>query len=125
MIVVIKRCRWPIVLFHHLFPEINIELLSTACSDPHAGPCHANKNHIKVNGKEYSKSGRGFNIVTIDIETGDVEERRAFDTWKDQSNSKNMEIFLTKIPAHRIVLGVIKDEAYQNLRDGAKKAIVS
>ena len=85
-----------------------------------------NKNSIKVNGKEYSKNGRGFNIVTIDFETGDIEQRMHFDTYdKSKSDAKNMQSFLNKLPSNKIVLGVVKDEAHTSLHQSAKKAIVS
>eukprot|EP00794_Sanderia_malayensis_P017699 gene17699-19467_t len=106
-----------------LNPEIQIELVATSCDDPGAGPCDSNKNVIKVNGKDYSKNGRGFNIVTVDVQTGAVVDRQNFDTFGQ--DSKKMELFLRKLPAKRIVLGVIKDDAYTSLHQGAKTAIAT
>ena len=106
--------------------ELAIELISTACDDPGAKPCHMARNSINVNGIEYSKDGRGFNIAVFYLGTGQVEKTENFDTFdKNKDDSTKMAQFLQNIPENRIVLGVVKVEATYNLKMNARRAIVS
>ena len=54
--------------------------------------CGLNKNIININGKDYSRNGRGFNLAVIDFESGDVEKTSNFDTWnRNGKGSEKME----------------------------------
>eukprot|EP00795_Rhopilema_esculentum_P013795 gene13795-4724_t len=109
-----------------LRPELTLKLESMACDDHSAGDCNLNKNIININGKDYSRNGRGFNLAVIDFGSGDIEKTANFDTWdRNGKGSEQMEEFIKGIQKNKIVIGVIKDEGYTNLKMGAKTAIAS
>ena len=108
------------------FAELTLKLESMACDDHGASDCGLNKNIININGKDYSRNGRGFNLAVIDFESGDVEKTSNFDTWnRNGKGSEKMEEFIKGIQKNKIVIGVVKDEGYTSLKMGAKTAIVS
>ena len=88
--------------------------------------CFRAKSSIVIHGKEYSKNKRGFNLAVVNIQNGVVERREYFDTFsKSLRGSAKMVQFVNSLPVHRIVVGVVKGDAYQGLTAEAKKAIVS
>ena len=59
----------------------------------------------------------GFNFVVVDNWSGSFEIMRSFDTHKRGSpDIKKMTSFLNTLPTDRIVVGVVKGEAFQGLR---------
>ena len=61
--------KYPFLLL--LFSEgINYEIHSEGCGDPGIKTGHCGISTIKVNGKDYSKKGRGINFVALDGKTG-------------------------------------------------------
>ena len=71
---------------------------------------------------------QGFNFVIVDEWSGRLETLRSFNTHdKTLPDIKRMESFLNNLPTGRIVVGVVKGEAFQGIRDNinVQTAIVS
>jgi len=65
---------------------------------------------IKVNGREISLHKRGYNLVTINPQSGAIEAIENFDTWETLSEGSRMASYLNQLPRGRIVAGALKDE---------------
>ena len=105
--------------------DIRLNLVSSTCSPAGSVHCSKAENSIKVNGKEYTKNGIGFNLAVINIHDGIVERTAHFDTsQRNFKGSNSMVKFLNGLPTHRIVVGVVKGEGYQGLTEEAKKVMV-
>lgn len=114
--------------FHISFiSELKISLLSMTCDDPGIidYKCWDARNSITINGKEYTRNNRGFNIAVIDFKSGEVEETISYDTYNDIQESRRLEEYIRKLPTNKIVCGVVKDEGHNRMTEGAKNAIVS
>ena len=72
---------------------------------------------IKVNGREASLLGRGYNAVTIDFWTGAVLSAKVFNTADDIAASRAMTDWLAQIPNGTIVLIASQEDASTNLGD--------
>ncbi|PFX31519.1 hypothetical protein AWC38_SpisGene3581 [Stylophora pistillata] len=69
--------------------------------------------YIRVNGKDYSRHRRGFNVVVLNYKSGRIEARRSFDTHGSRYAAKKFKQFISRIRRGRIVLLAIQDEAYR------------
>ena len=72
---------------------------------------------IKLNGREASPLGRGYNIVVVDPKTGRVVDSKVFNTMDDIAQSRLMTDFLSKIPDGMIVAVASQETAAENLGD--------
>ncbi len=63
----------------------------------------ANLGSIKVNGREASLLGRGYNIVVVDPQSGAVFKPKVFDTGNERSQSRALTDFIAEIPKGFIV----------------------
>jgi uncharacterized protein (TIGR03437 family) len=54
--------------------------------------------------------GRGFNFLTVDAQTGELDSVRNFDTWASEEAVTAMENFLQGLPAGRVVFAAIADD---------------
>jgi hypothetical protein len=72
---------------------------------------------IKVNGREVSPLGRGYNVVVIDPDTGAVVKAQAFNTMDDKVQSRAMTEFIGAVPAWYIVVVASQKEFAENLGD--------
>jgi hypothetical protein len=81
---------------------------------------------LEISGhKDYG--GRGYRIVVINEDTGEVERVGHFDLWIDSSRraAKLMADFINEIPEGKIVLVGVIDEGSKNLTEEAKQALES
>lgn len=72
---------------------------------------------IKVDGREASPLGRGYNVVVIDPSRGAVVNAKTFNTADDRAQSRAMADFIEKIPNGFIVAVASQEEAAANLGD--------
>ena len=72
---------------------------------------------IKLNGREVSPMGRGYNVVVLDPKSGAVVSAKVFNTVDDIAQSRAMTDFLTQIPNGFIVAVASQDEVAANLGD--------
>lgn len=70
---------------------------------------------IKVNGREVSPLGRGYNAATIDPKTGTVLTAKVFNTADDIADSRAMTDWLAQIPNGVIVALASQEDASTNL----------
>lgn len=70
---------------------------------------------IKVNGREASLLGRGYNVVVIDPRSGAVIAAKAYNTMEDRAHSRAMTDFLAQIPNGMIVAVAAQEQAGANL----------
>ena len=80
---------------------------------------------IKINGQDRSKDENGFNIVTLDYNTGRMEATENFDTESDGGGAKAMANFLLALKPGKVVLVATKGNANQMMKKEAYKALVS
>jgi hypothetical protein len=79
--------------------------------------------HIYVNGQEVSADERGYNVVVLHPETGEVEGVGAFDTHLDSEASGALAAFLSEVPRGHIVAVSAADEASRLLNQEAVTAL--
>lgn len=77
---------------------------------------------IKVNGREASKLGRGYNVVVMDSR-GNVVDARVFNTADEANASGALADFIAKIPNGSIVAVASQEEIVGNLDDTAINAL--
>ncbi len=70
---------------------------------------------IKVNGREASRLGRGYNVVVVNPQTGSVFASRVFDTVTDRSQSRALTDFIAEIPRGYIVAVASQGEVAASL----------
>lgn len=70
---------------------------------------------IKINGREASLLGRGYNLVVIDPRTGNVVQAKVFDTVGEIAQSRAMTDFIAQIPEGMIVVVASQGQASANL----------
>jgi hypothetical protein len=80
---------------------------------------------IKVNGREVSLLGRGYNVVVIDPKSGAVINAKVFNTADDKAASRALTDFIAQIPNGFIVAVASQEEVAGNLGDGAVDALRS
>ncbi|HEX7593989.1 MAG TPA: interleukin-like EMT inducer domain-containing protein, partial [Anaerolineae bacterium] len=80
---------------------------------------------IKVNGREASLLGRGYNVVVIDQKTGRVVDAQVFNTVDDIAQSRAMTTFIEQIPQGMIVAVASQDAVAANLGDRTVAALRS
>ena len=104
-----------------------MSLISTGCDDP--GPhrsrgikCSLARCSIKVNKKETSLKGRGMNVVAVSQMNAHILMRKQFDIAKSAMEAEKMAKFLDSLPFGTVVLGAVKDDAYQYFHEKKLKA---
>lgn len=70
---------------------------------------------IQVDGHELSKMGRGYNIVVIDPQTGNIIASRVFNTADDIAQSRALTDFLAQVRDGSIVAVAAQENAGANL----------
>ncbi len=80
---------------------------------------------IKVNGREASLLGRGYNIVVVDPKSGAVTSAQVFHTGDDRSQSRNLTDFIARIPTGYIVALASQEDVAASLGDGTVAAFRS
>ncbi len=101
----------------------NFSIGSTSVSSP--VDIVVNAGSIKVNGRETSPLGRGYNVVVIDPKTGSVITSRVFNTADDKAASRAMTDFIAQIPPGMIVAAASQEDAAANLGDRTVAALRS
>jgi len=87
--------------------------------------------YIKVNGLTYMDSFngnfdyRGFNVVTLDMNTCKASNFGHFDTWAAAGEGDKLATWIYSIPDGTHILGVTSDDGFQNLPESAKAALRS
>lgn len=81
---------------------------------------------IKVNDLEVSPLKRGYNLAVLDENSGQVLDVKNFDTGgRTILESRAMREFLDAIPAGRIVVGSVQEDASANLGEAAAAALLA
>jgi len=70
-----------------------------------------------VNGREASKQGRGYNIVVLDSQSGNIIASRFFNTADDRAQSRAMTDFLAQVHDGNVVVVAAQENAGTNLGD--------
>jgi hypothetical protein len=78
---------------------------------------------VYVDGQPVSTNERGYNLVVIHPDTGQVEQSVAFDTHLDPGASRALAAFLASVPEGRIVAVAAADEASRLLDSSAVEAL--
>ena len=78
---------------------------------------------IFVAGKNVIPSTRGYHLVAIHAQSGNVDAIGSFDTFADENASRRLSEFVASLPQGEIVAGVAIDEASQKLSDDAFAAL--
>ncbi len=78
---------------------------------------------IFVAGQNRIPSTRGYHLVAVNAQTGNVDAVGSFDTFADGDASRRLSEFIDALPQGEIVAGVAIDEASQNLSDKAFAAL--
>jgi hypothetical protein len=79
--------------------------------------------NVYVNGQQVSPNRRGYNLVVIDPQDGNIGPAASFDTHLDQGASQAMAAFLHQVPPGQIVALAAADEASQALSQEAVDAL--
>lgn len=81
--------------------------------------------HIYVNGVDESPNARGYNLVVMDPQSGEIIAREQFDTFASEQESERMAEFIAQIPDGKIVAVVASDEASFRLTQEGVDALQS
>ena len=98
-----------------------IYIRSEGCNDPGIAGCGLAI--IRVNGRDVSRHGRGYNIVVVNGKTGLIESSTSFDTHGNDKAHNGMIWHLHNIPQGRLVLVAIQDEASNKMSNSAYDAL--
>jgi len=90
-----------------------------------AGFTSGNFAHIYINGVDVSPNQRGYNLATLDADTGKIEEVALFDTCASYDDVYRMIKFIEALPKGEIVVAAVKDEASGKLNARALEALLS
>ncbi len=80
--------------------------------------------HVYVNGRDLSGNERGYNVVVLDPQTGDLVRTASFDTHLDGSASRALAEFLDGVAPGAIVAVAAADEASRLLGQDAVDALL-
>ncbi|XP_078587857.1 uncharacterized protein LOC144868966 [Branchiostoma floridae x Branchiostoma japonicum] len=87
---------------------ISVKVVSAGFDDPgYLG----GRAEVFVDGVQYAMNGRGYNLVTVNEMTGQMEHSVRFDTHGDQAAGVALRDFIRGVPVGRIVLIAVHDEA--------------
>jgi len=100
--------------------DILVEIRSEGRDDP-GKTGYFSRSYIKINGKDYSKHHRGYNIVALD-EQGRVLKSELFDTHASWGN-RFLVRFIDNLPSKCIVLVASQEEPSLNLQESGKQAL--
>ena len=89
------------------------------------GQPHGDRASIMINGVEHAGNQRGYNLVTLDPASGEVGPAELFDTCAIPDASRRLAAAIQAVPAGRIVIASVKDEASQQLTREAVEALRS
>jgi hypothetical protein len=81
--------------------------------------------HIYLNGVDVSPGKRGYNLVALDPQGGNILASEAFDTHADPAASSRLAAWVAALPPGSIVAGAARDEASMNLSEEALSALKS
>lgn len=81
--------------------------------------------HIYINGVDESPNARGYNMVVMDPQSGEITARENFDTFASEQESGRMAEFIAQIPAGKIVAIAASDEASYRLTQEGVDALKS
>lgn len=90
-----------------------------------AGMDVGNEGSIYVNGDQFARARRGYNLVAIDLGGGEVLWSDVFDTLVSPAESVRLAAAVDRLPAGTIVAGAVKDEASGALTAEAVAALRS
>ena len=79
---------------------------------------------IMVNGKEWSKDENGFNLVVLDVNTGEVFASETFDTVDDGGASESMSKFIDSLSPGKVILIAAKGSTGNHLSEDSYRALV-
>jgi hypothetical protein len=104
----------------------NMEIGSTGIKSPidietySGGGGTWKQEEIILNGKRVSPKGRGYNIVVINPQTGELEDAVAFDTWENKAEGFRLYDYLRHVPYGKIVVGTVRDDGMSGLLEKTK-----
>ncbi|OGO33451.1 MAG: hypothetical protein A2Z03_10845 [Chloroflexi bacterium RBG_16_56_8] len=78
---------------------------------------------IKINGREASPLGRGYNVVVVDPKDGAVTSAKVFNTADDRAQSRALTDFIATLPNGFLVAVASQEEVAGNLGDNTVKAL--
>ncbi len=78
---------------------------------------------VFVAGRNVIENTRGYHLVTISPQTGEVECVGAFDTFAGAAESARLAEFVEQVPSGEIVAGVAIDDVSENLQPEALAAL--
>ena len=80
---------------------------------------------IDINQQSAMQTGRGFNLVVLDQNSGEILQTGHFDTYVSADNTADMVEFINNISSGRIVLAAVSDEGRSQLDEAAFQALES
>ena len=75
--------------------------------------------------EDASAGRRGYNLTALDPRSGQVLDKRGFDTWANTAEADRLADFVEQLPTGTIVLGAARDDASRFLTDRAVAALAS
>lgn len=91
-----------------------------------AGFDDGNSVAMYINGKwVFGNLSRGHNLMVLDERTGQVLDRRGYDTFDTADAADSLAAYIQRIPPGRLVLAGIKDEGSVLMNEAAHQALES
>ena len=101
-----------LILSNAYAASISVRAFSAGFDDP---GYYGGVAYLWVNGVDYSNNYRGMNLVVVNEYTGSVLSSTYYDTHASTAAADSMAAFINALPAGRIVLVAVKDEAAQSM----------
>src|SRR5262249_48648125 len=89
------------------------------------GKLDGDRASIQVNGLEYARNRRGYNVAVLDPGSGAVRTVEQFDTFASADASHRLAALIRSLPPGVIVLAAVKDDASGQLTADAVDALRS
>ncbi|PFX33163.1 Neuropilin-2 [Stylophora pistillata] len=94
-------------------PAIDVYIKSEGYYDRGKTPNTRGIAYVKVNGEDYSRHGRGHNVVVVDGATGVVLSSKVFDTNGKSNAGNDLRDYLNSIKGNKIVLVAVQEGGWR------------
>ncbi len=116
---------WDTVNNTAVVPELAGKISKKSITVKSAGISDGNMAAILIDGINVISARRGFNVVALDGETGEIADIRYFDTWASAADAENLALFLNALSPGSVVCAAIRDEGSAKLNEAVYSAFES
>ncbi|MBN1996017.1 hypothetical protein JW935_00610 [candidate division KSB1 bacterium] len=113
---------WDTGLNNSIIPELAGQIARKNITIRSAGISDGNLAQVLIDGLNVITARRGFNVVILDSQTGEIGDIRYFDTWLSADDAANLALFLNNLSPGTVVCAAIRDEGTAKLNEAVYTA---